>query len=190
MIVEDNSIHFSRGRRRSDNYEKEREKRPREDGRRKPYCIAMVRMSRQHHVFVIRETATVPDVLRWEERDRRLIRLITDEERRSERGRGRKRLQAAGCIVRATRKTIPWLMNATKIQRIFFFVAPDRAATRECSERDGAIPRQRKNSASRYQSLSCNMRAIRTRDYTLTLATRVRNGEKEREIVVEERRTT
>lgn len=66
----------------------------------KAICIAMVRMGRHHHVFVIRETATVPDVHRWKKRDRRLIRLITDEEGQSKRGRSRKRLQAAGCVVR------------------------------------------------------------------------------------------
>jgi len=51
--------------------------------------------------------------------------------------------------------------------------APDEAGTRECSE-DGAISRQGKDSASRYQSLSCNV--IRTRD--CTLVAKVRNRER------------
>lgn len=42
-----------------------------------------------------RERERERDVLHWEERDERLIRWITDEEKQSERGGSRKRLQAA-----------------------------------------------------------------------------------------------
>lgn len=67
-----------------------------------------------------------------------------------------------------------------------------RRTRRSCNSRMQRARRRdtssKKEQREQISVLSCNMRAIRTRDYTLTLATRVRNGEKEREIVVEERR--
>lgn len=65
------------------------------DGERAVLYIVPVRVSRQHYVFVIGGTAMARAILRWEERDRCLIRLITDGEGQLERGRSRKRLQAA-----------------------------------------------------------------------------------------------
>lgn len=115
------------------------------------------------------------DVLRGEKRDGRLIRSMSDGEGQSERGRSRKRLQATS---RERREApISWSMNATRIQRVFFFVAPRWSRrTRERSENGADTSPRKGQRASRHQSLSCNVSAIRTPD--CTLAARVRNGER------------
>lgn len=113
------------------------------------------------------------DVLRGEKRDGRLTRSTERDSRSEEEAEKDCRLHVA----RATRSADIVADECDEdTARIFLRRTPMELELRECSENGADTSPRKGQRASRHQSLSCNVSAIRTPD--CTLAARVRNGER------------